>query len=77
MHLAMSEARRAIANTDAGVRTWGAYQHYGNPYLQFFDPARLQPPRNASSTEPKSTRRPTKTRKNTKRKSSKKKRSAE
>jgi pimeloyl-ACP methyl ester carboxylesterase len=77
MHLAMSEARRAIANTDAGVRTWGAYQHYGNPYLQFFDPARLQPPRKASSTEPKSTRRPTKARKNAKRKTSKKTRSAE
>jgi len=20
----------------AGARTWGAYQHYGNPYFRFF-----------------------------------------
>ncbi|MCP9493661.1 MAG: CHAT domain-containing protein [Pyrinomonadaceae bacterium MAG19_C2-C3] len=37
MHIAMREARRAVAATDFGARTWGAYQHYGNPYLQFFD----------------------------------------
>ena len=37
MHAAMRKARIAIANTPNGVQTWGAYQHYGNPYLRFFD----------------------------------------
>jgi hypothetical protein len=41
MHKAMREARRLIAQRDYGVSTWGAYQHYGNPYLRFFDPATL------------------------------------
>jgi pimeloyl-ACP methyl ester carboxylesterase len=41
MHRAMREARRLIAQRDYGVGTWGAYQHYGNPYLRFFDPAGL------------------------------------
>jgi pimeloyl-ACP methyl ester carboxylesterase len=41
MHKAMREARRLIARRDYGVSTWGAYQHYGNPYLRFFDPATL------------------------------------
>jgi hypothetical protein len=41
MHVAMREARQFIAGARFGVRTWGAYQHYGNPYLQFFDPAIL------------------------------------
>jgi hypothetical protein len=36
MHVAMREARVEIA-TRAGGRTWGAYQHYGNPYFRFFD----------------------------------------
>jgi pimeloyl-ACP methyl ester carboxylesterase len=36
MYEAMREARRAIATRDYGARTWGAYQHYGNPYLQLF-----------------------------------------
>jgi len=36
MHQAMREARRAIATDFAGSRTWGAYQHYGNPYFRFF-----------------------------------------
>lgn len=40
MFEAMRDARRAVANRDYGARTWGAYQHYGNPYLQlFFTPA--------------------------------------
>ncbi|HJQ68071.1 MAG TPA: CHAT domain-containing protein [Blastocatellia bacterium] len=37
MHAAMRKARIAIANTPNGVQTWGAYQHYGDPYLRFFD----------------------------------------
>lgn len=37
MYAAMREARREIINKDYGVRTWGAYQHYGNPFMRFFD----------------------------------------
>jgi pimeloyl-ACP methyl ester carboxylesterase len=36
MHDAMRKARLAIAKTSNGRTTWGAYQHYGNPYFQFF-----------------------------------------
>ncbi|MDQ3830322.1 MAG: CHAT domain-containing protein, partial [Candidatus Tectomicrobia bacterium] len=36
MHVAMREARRKIFEKDYGVRTWGAYQHYGNPYFRLF-----------------------------------------
>jgi hypothetical protein len=36
MHRAMREARQAIATDLRGSRTWGAYQHYGNPYFRFF-----------------------------------------
>ena len=41
MHTAMRLARLAIAEKSYGVRTWGAYQHYGNPRLRFFDSATL------------------------------------
>lgn len=37
MHYSMREARKAIARTEEGVATWGAYQHYGNPYFQLFN----------------------------------------
>jgi hypothetical protein len=37
LHRAMRDARRAIASDFAGSRTWGAYQHYGNPYFRFFE----------------------------------------
>lgn len=37
MYEAMCAAREAIAGTPAGAMTWGAYQHYGNPYFRFFD----------------------------------------
>jgi hypothetical protein len=36
MHEAMRDARVTIAERSAGRLTWGAYQHYGNPYFQFF-----------------------------------------
>jgi len=36
MHRAMKEARLAIARTPNGRTTWGAYQHYGNPYFRLF-----------------------------------------
>jgi hypothetical protein len=37
MHAAMREARLTIAGSPAGVRTWGAYQHYGDPHFRLFD----------------------------------------
>jgi CHAT domain-containing protein len=40
MHTAMREARRAIATRPYGARTWGAYQHYGNPHFRFFEQVR-------------------------------------
>lgn len=39
MHQAMMRARRTIAEPPSDIRTWGAYQHYGNPYFRFFNPA--------------------------------------
>jgi pimeloyl-ACP methyl ester carboxylesterase len=42
MHAAMREARRAIATDLGGSRTWGAYQHYGNPYFRFFQNAKMR-----------------------------------
>ncbi len=42
MYQAMQKARRAVAKDWA--QTWGAYQHYGNPYLQFFDERKLAVP---------------------------------
>jgi hypothetical protein len=48
MHEALLQARRRVRDeidhaTDAlaGMRTWGAYQHYGDPYLRLFDPDRF------------------------------------
>jgi hypothetical protein len=38
MYVAMREARLAVAQTPNGVLTWGAYQHYGNPFMRFFNP---------------------------------------
>ena len=49
LHRAMREARRAIAvDSGSGSRTWGAYQHYGNPYFRFFQNA---PARKAAEAE--------------------------
>ncbi len=48
MYEAMQKARLAIAKTPYGIRTWGAYQHYGNPYFQFFDSTSMSPSRSAS-----------------------------
>jgi hypothetical protein len=42
MHEAMQEARLALAKDTGGRRTWGAYQHYGNPFLRFFNPASFE-----------------------------------
>jgi hypothetical protein len=54
MHEAMKEARTTIASLPTGRLTWGAYQHYGNPYFQFFqkslrNPAEAQKPADAES----------------------------
>ncbi len=37
MHEAMRTARLSIFDTLDGHQTWGAYQHYGNPYFRFFE----------------------------------------
>ena len=51
MHTAMHQARLKIAGQPHGVRTWGAYQHYGNPYYRCFDPEAMQsPPRKPTIT---------------------------
>ena len=36
IHQAMQRARLRIAATPNGRSTWGAYQHYGNPYFRLF-----------------------------------------
>jgi hypothetical protein len=41
MCMAMKAARNELAESSAGELCWGAYQHYGNPYLRFFDEAIL------------------------------------
>ena len=33
---ALRDARWAIFSTAGGAGTWGAYQHYGSPYMRFF-----------------------------------------
>jgi hypothetical protein len=45
MYKAMHRARCRVAALAGGARTWGAYQHYGNPYFRFFDPHYLEPRR--------------------------------
>jgi hypothetical protein len=42
LHEAMRDARQAVKADRAGLRTWGAYQHYGNPFSQLF-PRELWP----------------------------------
>jgi hypothetical protein len=37
-HIAMRNARRAIAQAPYDRHSWGAYQHYGNPYARLFAP---------------------------------------
>ncbi len=38
MHEAMKNARLAIAEPPNDMHTWGAYQHYGNPYFRLMNP---------------------------------------
>jgi hypothetical protein len=42
IYAAMQRARRAVAEQPAGLRCWGAYQHYGNPHFRLFDTAWLK-----------------------------------
>lgn len=58
LHLAMRAARRAIAQELAGERTWGAYQHYGNPYFRFIAPDDRSDPA-AAASKPKPQGKPT------------------
>jgi CHAT domain len=48
MHVAMREARLAVAGAIGGARTLGAYQHYGSPYFRFFDPVTMYRSQTAS-----------------------------
>lgn len=41
MYQAMQKARQLIAVPPNDTRTWGAYQHYGNPYFRLFEPASM------------------------------------
>ena len=40
LYRAMQQARLALVATAEGIATWGAYQHYGNPYYRFFQASR-------------------------------------
>ena len=44
MHLAMRDARLSMANPPLGAGTWGAYQHYGDPYFRLFETATVRRP---------------------------------
>ena len=56
MHAAMRKARIAIAHTPNGIQTWGAYQHYGNPYLRFFDWETLRRKNDSDAAKPREVR---------------------
>lgn len=62
MYVAMREARREILNKDYGIRTWGAYQHYGNPHMRFFAARPTinieKPPKSAQKNTRATSRRP-------------------
>jgi hypothetical protein len=50
VHDAMKPARLEIARTPNGRTTWGAYQHYGNPYFQLFSPDQTDEPTTANTS---------------------------
>ncbi len=62
LHEAMREARREIARLgEEGLKTWGAYQHYGDPNLRLVSPNNIASvtrvkPTPARSAVPRSTR---------------------
>ncbi len=41
MYEAVRRARLAVASLSSGQRSWGAFQHYGNPFLHFFAKASI------------------------------------
>lgn len=43
IYRAMQKARLAILEPPNDIRTWGSYQHYGNPYFRFFAPVTPKP----------------------------------
>ncbi|HEY0738657.1 MAG TPA: CHAT domain-containing protein [Herpetosiphonaceae bacterium] len=55
MHIAMRAARCEIAQKLYGVRTWGAYQHYGNPHFRLFDANALSSRLTSSAPEAQDT----------------------
>ncbi len=59
MYRAMQAARRKIATTSSGTRTWAAYQHYGSPFLRLFEPwaFREQKPVKPTRSQPQPARR--------------------
>jgi hypothetical protein len=57
MHEAMREARLTIARTPNGRTTWGAYQHYGNPYFRLFNEKPSQKTTSKQKKARKTTRR--------------------
>jgi hypothetical protein len=52
MYRAVREARLKVAAFSSGARTWGAYQHYGNPYFRLFDREYLQTQRTTAAGAP-------------------------
>ncbi len=62
MHRAMQEARLAIARTPNGRTTWGAYQHYGNPYFRLFYEEAKQKPASKAKRKPAAAKKARKTR---------------
>jgi hypothetical protein len=60
MYRAMQAARREIATTSSGTRTWAAYQHYGSPFLRLFEPwafrEQQQPEKPARAPKPRTQR---------------------
>jgi hypothetical protein len=61
MYEAMRDARLAIAGAQTAARTWGAYQHYGDPFFRLLDSKALSriTPQDESSSPPATARRST------------------
>ncbi|MBX3013065.1 MAG: CHAT domain-containing protein [Caldilineaceae bacterium] len=58
MYEAMRTARLAVANPTHDVRTWGAYQHYGDPYFRLLKPAAAATPATTAASQRQRTRTP-------------------
>ena len=56
MYAAMRDARRTVAAMPNGSRSWGAYQHYGNPYLRLFSPRPIREQETGKSSRKKQTK---------------------